>query len=132
MVENGRAIGLLPFRCVAEIPRTEWDVKRVRDCMLGLDRVQVFAPDDDALDAFAALSQDELHRGLVLAGDRLVGLLSITDLATALEAPPRRPRPTPTVGHDAAELVHPILVAPHCSRLAGTRLPPPLQLAMLA
>jgi Zn-dependent protease/CBS domain-containing protein len=101
VVENGRAIGLLPFRCIAEVARTEWDVKRVRDCMLGLDKVPVFAPDDDALDAFATLSQDDLHRGLVLAGDRLVGLLSITDLATALEAPPRRPRSTPTIRHDA-------------------------------
>jgi Zn-dependent protease/CBS domain-containing protein len=102
VVEDGRALGLLPFRCVAEVPRGEWDVKRVRDCMLGLDKVPVFAPEDDALDAFATLSQDELRRGLVLADGRLVGLLSITDLATALEAPPRRPRPTPTVGHGRA------------------------------
>jgi Zn-dependent protease/CBS domain-containing protein len=96
VVENGRAVGLLPFRCVAEVPRGDWDTKRVRDCMLDLDAVPVFAAEDDALDAFAELSQDDVRRGLVLIGDRLVGLLSITDLATALEAPPRRPRSTPT------------------------------------
>jgi Zn-dependent protease/CBS domain-containing protein len=95
VVEDGRAVGLLPFRCVAEVPRGEWDTKRVRDCMLGLDKVPTFAAADDALDALAELSQDEVRRGLVLAGDRLVGLLSITDLATALETPPRRPRQRP-------------------------------------
>jgi Zn-dependent protease/predicted transcriptional regulator len=92
VVEDGRPVGLLPFRCVAEVPRAEWEEKRVRDCMLGLDSVPVLAPEEDALDALAELSQDGIHRGLVVQGDRLVGLLSITDLARALEAPPRRPR----------------------------------------
>ena len=92
VVEDGRPVGLLPFRCVAEVPRSEWDGKRVRDCMLPLDEVPVLAPDEEALDAFAELSQDDVSRGLVVENGRLVGLLSITDLAHALEAPPRRPR----------------------------------------
>jgi Zn-dependent protease len=94
VVEDGRPVGLLPFRCVAEVPRAEWDGKRVRDCMLGLEAVPVLAPEEDALDALAELSQDGVHRGLVVADGRLVGLLSITDLARALDAPPRRPRST--------------------------------------
>src|SRR5919109_347059 len=31
VVEDGRALGLLPFRCVAEVPRGEWDERLVRD-----------------------------------------------------------------------------------------------------
>ena len=99
VVEDRRPVGLLPFRCVAEVPRAEWDEKRVRDCMLGLDAVPVLAPEEDALDALAELSQDGVHRGLVVADGRLVGLLSITDLARALDAPPRRPR-SPQPGID--------------------------------
>jgi Zn-dependent protease len=93
VVEDGRPTGLLPFRCVAQVPRTEWDLKRVRDCMVPLDEVPVLTPDADAIDVLAQLSQAEVHRGLVVEDDRLVGLISITDLAHALEAPPRRPRP---------------------------------------
>jgi Zn-dependent protease/CBS domain-containing protein len=91
VVEDGRAVGLLPFRCVAEVPRGEWDERRVRDCMVGRDHVPVLDPEDEAADALAELSAGNLNRGLVLSGDRLVGLLSITDLARALEARPRRP-----------------------------------------
>lgn len=95
VVEQGHAVGLLPFRRVAEVPRPEWDEKRVRDCMLALDDVPVLTPDEEALDALAELSQDDVHRGLVVEDGRLVGLLSITDLMRTLEAPPRRPRPAP-------------------------------------
>jgi Zn-dependent protease len=30
VVENGRPVGLLPFRCVANVPRADWDVRRAR------------------------------------------------------------------------------------------------------
>ncbi len=90
VVEGGRAVGLLPFRCVAEVPRAEWDVRLVRDCMLGLDEVPLLQPDEEAIDALALVSQSSVRRGLVLEDGRLAGLLSITDLARALEAAPRR------------------------------------------
>ncbi|HLF68505.1 MAG TPA: site-2 protease family protein, partial [Gaiellaceae bacterium] len=93
VVENDVAVGLLPFRRVAEVPRAEWDVRRVRNCMLPLGEVPIFRANEDALEALATLSQTSLGRGLVLDGDRLAGLLSMTDLARALEAPPRRPAP---------------------------------------
>jgi Zn-dependent protease/CBS domain-containing protein len=91
VVENGRVVGLLPFRCVAEVPRTDWDARTVRECMLVLDQVPIVAPDDDAVDALETVGSSEVKRALVLEDDRLVGLLSITDLARALEMPPRRP-----------------------------------------
>jgi Zn-dependent protease len=96
VVEGERAIGLLPFRCVAEVPRGEWDARSVRDCMLGLDDVPVLAAEDEAIDALVELSQTSVNRGLVLTDGRLDGLLSITDVARALEAAPRRTR-IPTV-----------------------------------
>jgi Zn-dependent protease/CBS domain-containing protein len=91
VVEDGRVVGLLPFRCVARVPRTDWDVRTVRDCMLGLDEVPILDADDEAIDALEKVSGSEVNRALVLDGDRLLGLLSITDLARALEAAPRRP-----------------------------------------
>jgi Zn-dependent protease/predicted transcriptional regulator len=96
VVEDGRVVGLLPFRCVAEVPRTEWDVRTVRDCMLGLDEVPILAPDDDAGDALEKVTGSEVNRALVLEAGRLVGILSITDLARALEAAPGSRAPTST------------------------------------
>ena len=92
VVEGGRAVGLLPFRCVAEVPRAEWDRRLVRDCMLSLDAVPRLRENDELVYALGELSAGSVQRGLVLDGDRLVGLLSISDLARALETGPRPPR----------------------------------------
>jgi Zn-dependent protease len=85
VVEDGRAVGLLPFRCVAEVPRGEWDSRRVEDCMIPRERVPVVLEDDELTDAVAELAESDIGRALVLDGDRLVGFLSTTDLARALE-----------------------------------------------
>jgi len=85
VVEDGRAVGLLPFRRVAAVPRAEWDARRVRDCMLPLDEVPVLGADDELIDAAGDLQESDVRRGLVLDGERLVGLLSLTDVARAFE-----------------------------------------------
>jgi Zn-dependent protease/predicted transcriptional regulator len=92
VTENGRVLGLLPFRCVAEVPRREWDSRTVRDCMLPLDEVPVVAEGDELIDAAAELGEKAVNRALVLDGERLVGLLSGTDVARALELRARRVR----------------------------------------
>ena len=70
VVENGRVVGLLPFRCVAEVPRAEWNGRTVRDCMLPLERVPLLEEDDELADALAELSENPVHRGLVLDDGR--------------------------------------------------------------
>ena len=95
VVEDGRALGLLPFRCVAEVPRREWDTRLVRDCMIPRDRVPVVNEMDDAIDAAAELSDGDVNRALVLDGDRLAGLLSVTDVARALQIRRLPGRPIP-------------------------------------
>jgi Zn-dependent protease len=85
VTDNGRAVGLLPFRCVAEVPRREWDTRTVEDCMIPRERVAVVAEDDELIDAAGELAENDVNRALVLDGERLVGLLSATDVARALE-----------------------------------------------
>jgi Zn-dependent protease/CBS domain-containing protein len=97
VVEDGRALGLLAFRSVTSVPRAEWDTHLVAECMLPRERVPVLRPAQSAVDALAIVIDGEVHRGLVLDGDdRLVGLLSITDVTRALEVgsaePERLPR----------------------------------------
>jgi Zn-dependent protease len=94
VVDDGRPIGLLPFRCIAEVPRGEWDTRSVADCMIPRDRVPELDEDDALTDALAELQESDVGRGLVVEDDRLVGLLSISDLVRALEVGgPRRRRP---------------------------------------
>jgi Zn-dependent protease len=93
VVDGGRPIGLLAFSSVAAIPRAEWDVRLVRESMIPLDEVPLLTEDGKAVDALAELSsRPGANRGLVVDNGDLDGLLSITDLARALEAR-RPPRP---------------------------------------
>jgi Zn-dependent protease/CBS domain-containing protein len=85
VVEDGRVVGLLPFRCVAQVPRADWDARTVRDCMLARGEVAELAPDLPAVDALQELGGGSVGRALVLEDDELVGLLSLTDVARALE-----------------------------------------------
>jgi Zn-dependent protease/predicted transcriptional regulator len=88
--DDGRPVGLLPFRRVAEVPRREWDTRTVRDCMLPAEDVPILRPDADVTTVLPELGTD-VGRALVVDGDgQLVGLLSVTDVMRALEAAPRR------------------------------------------
>jgi Zn-dependent protease len=86
VVDDGKPVGLLPFRCVANVPRTEWDARRVRDCLISLDQVPVLREGEDAVDAVAELSQSAGGHGLVLSNGALTGIVSTSDLTRALEA----------------------------------------------
>jgi CBS domain-containing protein len=85
VVEDGRPVGLLPFRSVAAIPRSEWTSRTVRDCMLPLDEVVILRPREPLADALAELDGGGLNRALVMSNGSLEGLLSITDVVRALE-----------------------------------------------
>ena len=85
VVAGGRPVGLLPFRCVAQVPRGEWETRTVESCMVPLAEVPVLEPDLPVADALGLVGRSELGRALVLDGGRLVGLLSVSDLTRALE-----------------------------------------------
>ena len=57
----------------------------MRDTMISLDEVPLLTEDETAVDALAELSAPDARRGLVVDNGQLAGLLSITDLARALE-----------------------------------------------
>jgi CBS domain containing-hemolysin-like protein len=92
VLEHGHPIGLLAFRSVAAVPRNDWNTRRVRDAMIPRDQVPLLDEGDEAFDALAELAATEVNRGLVVDDGRLAGVVSITDLARALEvARPSRP-----------------------------------------
>jgi Zn-dependent protease/predicted transcriptional regulator len=99
VLEGGRPVGLLAFASVAAVPRADWDTRRVRDTMFPLDDVPLLTEDELAVDALQELSTPTGNRGLVVNNGHLAGLLSITDIARALEVgrtPAQAPSPRPT------------------------------------
>ncbi len=97
VMEGDRLVGLLPLRRAARVPRQERAAVTVGDVMLTGDRVPVLGPNDQVLAALETL-QREPGRAVVLNGEgdrEVVGLLSTTDLAHALEVAPRRQKPAP-------------------------------------
>jgi CBS domain-containing protein len=90
VLDGGTPVGLLAFASVAAVPRSEWDTRRVRDTMISLDQVPLLNEDELAVDALTELSAPRTNRALVVDDGHLAGLLSITDLARALEVG-RRP-----------------------------------------
>jgi Zn-dependent protease len=101
VIDDGRFAGLLAFRCVSSVPRDQWDTRSVRSCMIPAEKIPTLHPEAAAIDALVGLSESTANRGVVVDGGRLVGILSVADLARALEAGPRRrrmaPGPEPTV-----------------------------------
>jgi Zn-dependent protease/predicted transcriptional regulator len=99
VLEGDRPVGLLAFASVAAVPRSDWDTRRVRDTMFPLDDVPLLTEDETAVDALEELSAPTGNRGLVVDDGHLAGLLSITDIARALEvgrSPAQAPSPRPT------------------------------------
>ena len=85
VTKNGDVVGLLQFRRVAEVPRAEWDRRTVRDCMIPRDDVPVVEQDDELVFAAGEVAEHDVNRALVVDAGRLVGLLSVTDVARALQ-----------------------------------------------
>jgi Zn-dependent protease len=99
VLEGERPVGLLAFASVAAVPRSEWDTRRVRDTMFPLDDVPLLTEDELVVDALQELSAPSGNRALVVDDGHLAGLLSITDIARALEVgrtPAQSPSPRPT------------------------------------
>lgn len=84
VVEEGRAVGLMPLRRAGDMDAAERRTRRVSDVMLRLDEVPVLAPDTDMTSAFEHV-QEAPRRALVVDDGRLVGILSMSDVVRAIE-----------------------------------------------
>jgi Zn-dependent protease/CBS domain-containing protein len=86
VVEGERAVGLFPLARILQAPKEQWAGRRVRDFALPLASVPVLRAETPLAEATGRLSEGGLGRGLVLDGDRLVGLLTLSDVASGLRA----------------------------------------------
>lgn len=96
--DAGVVLGLLAFKSVLEVPRDDWDAITVRERLIPVDVAPRLHAGDTALGALTTLLSSATHRALVFDDEKLIGLLSISDLARALDGPagPAAARPGPT------------------------------------
>ncbi|MFN8111763.1 MAG: site-2 protease family protein [Solirubrobacterales bacterium] len=85
VLDGDRVIGMLGFRDLTAVPTAEWDDTRIEAIARPLGSVLVLEPGANLGDATVELVQDDLGRALVLEGERLVGLLSMTDVSRLIE-----------------------------------------------
>jgi Zn-dependent protease/CBS domain-containing protein len=83
VVEDGTVIGLLSLSQLTHQPPSGWEHVSVAECMLTASQVPQFTSQTPVADALDQLAQGA-GRGLVLADGKLVGIVSISDIARAL------------------------------------------------
>jgi len=92
VVDGGHVVGLLPFASVARVPRSDWERRRVGESMLACGDVPRLREDEPLVDALGELASERPGRALVLEGDLVVGLLSISDVGRLVAAAGTRRR----------------------------------------
>jgi Zn-dependent protease len=91
VLDDGRPVGIIPSAALDEVPREEWSRRTVGECMVGLARIPALSAEASLDDAMEALRRSPVRRVLVVEGERLVGLLSLDDVARTLGLRPIRP-----------------------------------------
>ena len=80
VTDNGSLIGCVTTRDVQKVPRNEWAMTTVAHISRECEKENTIAPSSDSIQALGKLSQAGVSRMMVVDGERLVGLLSLSDL----------------------------------------------------
>jgi CBS domain-containing protein len=80
VTDNGRLLGCVTTRDVQQVPRNEWATTTVASISRECEKDNTIAPTSDAMQALAKMSQAGVSRMMVVDNERLVGLLSLSDL----------------------------------------------------
>jgi Zn-dependent protease len=80
VVEGGRLLGHVEAASLREIPREAWDEKEAKDVLVPLSAETHVAPSMTAEAALEAMAKSSRRKFLVAEGDRLLGILSLSDL----------------------------------------------------
>lgn len=85
LVDGGWLVGLVTLGRIKGLPTSRWDTTRLREIACPLADVPVASPDDPVPALVERLNRSADGRALVMDGGRLVGVVSPSDLARAIE-----------------------------------------------
>jgi Zn-dependent protease len=80
VVDDGRLVGCVTTREVKDVPRDEWEIKRVSDILQPCGKDNTVSAREDAMRTLMRMNQTGNSRFLVTEGDRLVGVVTLKDL----------------------------------------------------
>jgi Zn-dependent protease len=83
VMEGGKMAGIVTLTDVSRVPVEARATTPIKDVMTR--KVITLKPDDDAFTALQKLSTNKIGRLVVMEGDRIVGIVSRTDMLKALE-----------------------------------------------
>lgn len=84
VTDHGRLVGIVDVRRTKDVPREEWPSRRVGDVMKPVQPEDTVRPEADAMEALQKMQETGGSRVLVADGDRLVGIISLSDLRRIL------------------------------------------------
>ena len=84
VVEMGRPIGMVSLRLAGAVPYEDRSSRRVRDIMLPADQVPVLRPDAPVMEALDSIRSGP-GRAVVVEGGHIIGIVSVSDVAKAVE-----------------------------------------------
>jgi Zn-dependent protease/predicted transcriptional regulator len=97
----GRPRGLVTLNRIKAVPPERRATSTVETVACPFDEVPHAAASDRLVDVLPAMARSGEGRVLVLDGDRIVGIVSATDVTRAIELAELRPRTDPTERHAA-------------------------------
>lgn len=80
VVDHSQPLGCIHARQVNSVPREEWDHRTVKDLLIPFNDQNTIAPDTDVMQALALMNRTGNSRLIVLADDRLVGIVALKDI----------------------------------------------------
>jgi Zn-dependent protease/CBS domain-containing protein len=84
VTKNGDLLGCITTKEIKEIPREEWNAKKVSDVARGCSQDNSISPGMDAMKALSLMGMSGQSRLMVIEGGRLVGLITLKDLLNFL------------------------------------------------
>ena len=85
VVEAGRLVGLVSTRQIRQLPRTEWPTRRVEEIMSPRSETNCIDAGVEAAQALNLMKQSGNGWLMVVAGDELVGVVTLRDFLTIIQ-----------------------------------------------
>jgi predicted transcriptional regulator len=85
VVADGQLVGYIQAKSLSGVPRDEWNLHNVGELMRTDLAALTTSPDADALDAMSQMQRSGVSSLMVVAGEHLVGMISLSDLLRFLD-----------------------------------------------
>jgi Zn-dependent protease/CBS domain-containing protein len=84
VADNGQLIGCITTKQVREIPREQWQQKKVAEVAVECSEGNTIEPEADSVEALAAMRRNDASRLMVVKDGQLAGIITLKDMLAFL------------------------------------------------